>query len=55
MINLRRNRCGSITTRRTPDKGSHTERENRCSDMSDTQLTAIARLEERLESLKERL
>jgi hypothetical protein len=50
------NSCASITTSRFGDKGSRaaidkTER----NDMSDSQLTSIARLEERLDALKERL
>jgi hypothetical protein len=41
---------GSITRRRAGDKGGICRTE-----MSDTQLTTIARLDERLQTLKERL
>jgi len=46
--------CASITTNTARDKGRRASWNNRPS-MSDTQITAMTRLQERSEALKERL
>jgi hypothetical protein len=55
MADLRRASCGSITTKLRGDKGAGVAGKNRFSIMSETQLATLARLEQRLDTLKERL